>query len=406
MVDKVQPGAWRSVFAKSWQEKRAALESSSLLRRHRTLESEQAVNAIIDGREMLNFSSNDYLGLAASSLLKEAAIDAVNQFGVGSGASHLVVGHHRLHEELCERVARFTRRDKALIFSSGYMANLAAISAVISKGDLVLQDKLNHASLIDGGLLSGARFQRYLHNDVQSLDRYLSRLGSDDKKSLVVTDGVFSMDGDTASLSELSEACQRHQSLLMVDDAHGIGVQGDEGRGSVIASGLTQESVPILVGTFGKAVGTSGAFVAGPTDLIDHLLQVARPYIYTTAIPPAIAAATITSLNFIEQADEERTHLRQLIEIFRTEAAQLGLSLLDSESPIQPIIIGASDQALALSQFLEARGILVGAIRPPTVPPKTARLRVTLSAAHAKSDVAKLIECLSEAKQHGLFERE
>jgi len=361
---------------------------------------------------MLAFCSNDYLGLANHPDIKQAAIDAIEQHGVGSGASHLVVGHHQEHDLLEAELAKFTQRDRALVFSSGYMANLALVSTLVGKGDAVLEDKLNHASLIDGGLLSGARFQRYLHNDLSSLERYLSRFSSDTNsvnKQLVVTDGVFSMDGDVAELDGLSKLCKQHDALLMVDDAHGLGVMGLQGRGSLfdhnkLESPLSQDDVPVLMGTFGKAFGTTGAFVAGSNELIEYLIQMARPYTYTTAIPPAMAAATRKSLEIVKVADQQRAHLSGLIFYFRKGVEDLGLQLMPSTTPIQPILIGDSQQAVALSQFLAKEGVLVTAIRPPTVPAGTARLRVTLSASHQFTHIDKLIDALKKAILAGVIE--
>ena len=393
-----------SIFKRQWLEGLQAKKEAGLWRQHRTLNSPQGVNLNVDGRLLLGFCSNDYLGLANHHEVKHAAIDAINAAGVGSGASHLVVGHHREHQLLEEELAEFTQRDRALVFSSGYMANLAIVSTLVGKSDVVLEDKLNHASLIDGGLLSGARFQRYLHNDSVSLERYLQRFTqkeqacAEDRKQLVVTDGVFSMDGDVANLTDISRLTQQYDACLMVDDAHGLGVLGAEGRGCVAEEGLSQEDVPVLMGTFGKAFGTSGAFVAGSHELIEYLIQMARPYIYTTAMPPAIAAATRASLRLVQRADEQRAHLKQLIYQFRQGADQLGFKLMPSHTAIQPIMIGDTRKALALSQYLEDEGVLVTAIRPPTVPDNTARLRVTLSANHCADNIDELLNALAKAK--------
>ncbi len=395
-----------SIFEDLWKQEIEARKANSLLRSHRLLSSPQQTEPLVDGCKLLSFCSNDYLGFANHPEIKKAAKASIGLNGVGSGASHLVVGHHTEHEALERELAEFTGRDKALVFSSGYLANLALVSTLVGKEDIVLQDRLNHASLIDGGLLSGARFQRYLHNDVGSLTNYLGkyskRPSSEQAKAMVVTDGVFSMDGDFAPLDPISQVCTEHDALLMVDDAHGIGVLGQQGRGSCDAFNLSQQEVPVLVGTFGKAFGTSGAFVAGSELLIDYLIQAARPYIYTTAMPPAIAAATRVSLNLIKEADKERSQLSALINYFRLEAKSLGYRLLESESPIQALIIGSTESALLLSDFLLQQGVLVTAIRPPTVPSNTARLRVTLSAAHDISQVEKLLDALSMAMDLGI----
>jgi len=400
-----------SVFEQQWLEALEAKKAAGLWRHHRLLTSPQGVNVCVDGRQMLAFCSNDYLGLANHKEVKQAALDAIQTAGVGSGASHLVIGHHQEHDLLESELATFTNRDRALIFSSGYMANLAVISTLLNKSDLVLEDKLNHASLIDGGLLSGARFQRYLHNDINSLSNYLQKFSKNAKsigenkpesKTLVVTDGVFSMDGDVANLVDMVDICKQQNALLMVDDAHGMGVLGPGGRGCVAELGLSQTDVPVLVGTFGKAFGTSGAFVAGSETFIEYLIQCARPYIYTTAMPPSIVAATRKSLQLIQTADQERAHLSSMIHYFREKVVSLGYQLMDSSTPIQPILIGSSESAVALSDFLAKEGVLVTAIRPPTVPDKTARLRVTFSAAHTKDNVDQLLVALAKAKHSGV----
>ena len=368
------------------------------------MQSPQGVHIQVDNKSCLAFCSNDYLGLANHPAIKRAAIESIRQDGFGSGASHMVIGHHRQHSLLEQELAVFTGRDRALVFSSGYMANLALVSTLVGKSDVVLHDRLNHASLLDGGLLSGARFQRYQHNDMSSLRSYLHKFAQDPKvqKILVVTDGVFSMDGDLACLDQMSQLCAEYDALLMVDDAHGFGVLGEEGRGTVSHFGLSQAEVPVLIGTFGKAFGSAGAFVAGSEQLIDYLLQNARPYIYTTAMPPSTAAATRESLNILKVSNAAREHLSNLLSYFKQEMKLLcsvpGIcSLLPSETPIQPIVIGDSFKALEISQRLSDQGILVGAIRPPTVPEQTSRLRVTFSAEHGFADVDRLIAALKIA---------
>tara|TARA_R110002167_G_scaffold192576_12_gene395108 strand:- start:214 stop:1410 length:1197 start_codon:yes stop_codon:yes gene_type:complete len=392
-------------FQEAWRKSLEQRTVSGLIRKHQILESAQGVDIQVDGKPFLGFSSNDYLGLASHPDISEAAIKSIEAYGFGSGASHLVIGHHLEHEQLEQELAEFTGRDRAMVFSSGYMANMALVSALVAKSDLVLQDKLNHASLLDGGLLSGARFQRFLHNDMSSLQGYLSKFTQDPKidKTLIVTDGVFSMDGDVACLTEMAKLSDDYDALLMVDDAHGLGVLGEEGKGTLAAQGLSQDDVPVLMGTFGKAFGTSGAFVAGSEQLIEFLAQVARPYIYTTAMPPSIAAATRKSLQLIKAADSSREHLQALITYFREKVSTLGYSLMPSETPIQPVVIGSSFQTMALAEFLKDKGILVGAIRPPTVPDKTARLRITLSAAHKFEHIDRLAEALAEALKQGVI---
>ena len=367
-----------------------------LYRQRRTLESAQGPEVRVDGRPYLAFCSNDYLGLANHPEVVRAFQQAANDYGVGGGASHLVNGHSRLHQQLEEALAEFTGRPRALLFSTGYMANIGAVNALIGKGDAVFEDRLNHASLLDAGLLSGARFQRYRHNDAASLADRLARTTGERK--LVVTDGVFSMDGDCADLPALCAAAQPQGAWVMVDDAHGFGCLGDCGGGCVEALGLTLAQVPVLVGTLGKAFGTSGAFVAGSEALIETLIQFARPYIYTTAMPPAVAAATLASLRLIINGQARREQLARLIARFRRGASELGFELMDSATPIQPIRVGESDRALALSQALEQQGIFVSAIRPPTVPEGGARLRVTLSAAHSDAQVDQLLDALNRTR--------
>lgn len=397
-----------AIFQQEWQRILSARKQAGLIRTHLKLESPQGVHIKVDGQSYLAFCSNDYLGLANHPEIAHAAISSIQANGVGSGASHLVIGHHEEHEKLEAALAEFTGRDRALVFSSGYMANMALVSALVGRSDLVLQDKLNHASLLDGGLLSAARFQRYLHNDLNSLSSYLEKFSNDTKieKKLIVTDGVFSMDGDIAPLKEMTKIAQHHDALLMVDDAHGFGVLGDQGKGSLNVWGLGQEDVQVLMGTFGKAFGTTGAFVAGSSLLIEYLAQVARPYIYTTAMPPSMASATLKSLDLIKRADRERTHLKQLIAYFKNGVSRLGYLLMNSSTPIQPIVIGSSEQTMTLAGFLKQHGILVGAIRPPTVPDKTARLRVTLSAAHTLEDIDRIIDVLELAIKQGVIESE
>lgn len=367
--------------------------ADSLYRSRRQLETPQGCCVVVDGKRYLNFSSNDYLGMAAHPELIEAFKTAANDVGVGSGASHLVNGHHRYHHQLEDALAEFTGRDRALLFSTGYMANMGTINALVGRGDLVLQDRLNHASLLDGGLLSGAKFQRFQHGDCGHLKRQLDASNADRK--LVVVDGIFSMDGDCAPLVDLSHTCQNKSAWLMVDDAHGLGVMGNSGAGVTEHFGLSQAQAPILMATLGKAVGTFGAFVAGSNTLIESLIQFARPYIYTTAMPPAVAAASIKSLQLIQRESWRRENLHQLIDYFVSCADGQGIELMPSRSAIQPVVIGDDQKTLSVARKLQERGFLVGAIRPPTVPAGSARLRITLSADHKKEDIDQLIETLS-----------
>ena len=372
----------------------AERRAAHLYRQRPLLESPQGVRVTVDGQPLLAFCSNDYLGLANHPQVIEAFAQGARQWGVGGGASHLVVGHSQPHHQLEEALAEFTGRPRALLMSSGYMANIGAVTALVGKGDTVLQDRLNHASLLDAGLLSGARFSRYLHNDPASL---ASRLAKATGNTLVVTDGVFSMDGDLADLPALCAAAREQDAWVMVDDAHGFGCLGKNGGGIVEHFGLGVEEVPVLIGTLGKGFGTAGAFIAGSEALIETLIQFARPYIYTTSQPPAVACATLASLRLIRDEHWRRDHLQKLIALFRAGVQELGLELMDSPSPIQPIVVGSSVRALALSAALREQGILVTAIRPPTVPQGTARLRVTLSAEHSEDDVAQLVTALSRA---------
>lgn len=371
----------------------AERRAADLYRQRPLLESPQGPQVVVDGQPLLAFCSNDYLGLANHPEVIKAWRDGADRWGVGGGASHLVIGHSTPHHEVEEALAELTGRPRALLFSTGYMANLGAITALVGQGDTVLQDRLNHASLLDGGLLSGARFSRYLHNDPASL---ASRLDKATGNTLVVTDGVFSMDGDCADLQALAKVARERGAWLMVDDAHGLGTLGAKGGGLVEHCGLGVEDVPVLIGTLGKACGTSGAFVAGSEELIEALVQFARPYIYTTSQPPALACATLKALDLLRREHWRREHLAALIRQFRTGAEQIGLTLMDSHTAIQPILIGDAGRALALSHLLRERGLLVTAIRPPTVPAGSARLRVTLSAAHSEAQVQLLLNALAE----------
>ncbi len=346
----------------------------------------------VDGKSLINFCSNDYLGLAGHPDIAAALKAGVDQYGTGSGASHLISGHSTAHQHLEEQLAAFTGRPRALLFSTGYMANLGVINALVNRHDLVLEDQLNHASLLDGGHLSRADYKRYKHNNMQQLDYLLEQ--STASRKLIVTDGVFSMDGDLAPLQEMSTVAAQHSGWLMVDDAHGVGVLGATGAGIVEQQGLTVEQVPILMGTLGKSFGTFGAFVAGSEALIETLIQFARTYIYTTALPPAIAAASSASLQLVRREHWRREHLQQLIQRFRDGAQQLGLQLMDSQTPIQPLLINNDQLVMEVNQQLRSRGFMVGAIRPPTVPAGSGRLRITLSASHSNQQIDQLLDAL------------
>ncbi|MFG0630742.1 8-amino-7-oxononanoate synthase [Pseudomonas sp. xss_2] len=371
----------------------AERRAADLYRQRPLLQSPQGPEVVVDGQPLLAFCNNDYLGLANHPEVIAAWRAGAERWGVGGGASHLVIGHSTPHHQLEEALAELTGRPRALLFSTGYMANLGAITALVGQGDTILQDRLNHASLLDGGLLSGARFNRYLHNDPDSLAKRLDKATG---STLVVTDGVFSMDGDLADLPALAETARARGAWLMVDDAHGLGTLGATGAGIVEHFGLGLDDVPVLIGTLGKACGTAGAFVAGSEELVEALVQFARPYIYTTSQPPALACATLKSLELLRRESWRREHLAALIRQFRQGAEQIGLQLMDSPTPIQPILIGDSARALRLSRMLRERGLLVTAIRPPTVPAGSARLRVTLSAAHSEAQVQLLLNALAE----------
>lgn len=375
----------------------ASLRRHNLYRRRRVVEGAQGREIDIGGRRLLNFCSNDYLGLAADPRLRESLCAATRRWGVGAGASHLVCGHTAAHQQLEEALADFTGRPRALLFGSGYAANMGAIGALAGSRDRIYQDRLNHASLLDGGWLSGAGCHWYAHADAADLERQLAAAGEAGGQALVASDGAFSMDGDLCPLDDLVHATRQHGAWLMIDDAHGFGVHGRGGRGLVDAEHYGTAEVPVLVGTLGKAFGTAGAFVAGDEGLIELLIQRARHYIYTTAQPAALAAATLTSLRIAEAEEWRRERLRELVARFHAGLAGLGLPVPAARLPIQPIVIGDPGRTLALSAALEEAGLMVTAIRPPTVPVGTSRLRVTFTAAHEPADVDRLIEALTSA---------
>lgn len=350
----------------------------------------------VDGRELLNFCSNDYLGLANDPRIAEAYKAGIDRWGTGTGASHLVCGHTAAHHELEEALADFTGRERALLFSSGYSANVGTVNALVSRGDAIFEDRLNHASLLDGGWISRAEFSWYAHADAGDLRRRLEALDEDRQRRLIVTDGTFSMDGDLCPIEDLVALAGRFDAWLMVDDAHGFGVHGTGGRGLVDPARFGTGDVPVLMATLGKAVGTFGAFVAGDETLIEYLVQRARNYIYTTAMPSSVAVATRKSLEIVAAEEWRRERLGELIGRFRSGAEQLGLSVAPSATPIQPVLIGDSGRALAASSALEERGLLITAIRPPTVPQGSARLRITFTAAHEPSDVDRLLQALAD----------
>ena len=373
------------------------IERQHLRRRRATVEAYpdrgSHTRVIVDGRALVDFSSNDYLGLAAHPALAAAMAECAGRCGAGSGASHLISGHGHEHAALEEELAAFTGRPRALLFSTGYMANLGVVTALAGRGESVLLDRLSHASLIDAGLLSGARFRRYPHCDATAARRLLAE--ATPQTAVLATDGVFSMDGDIAPLAALSEAAAAHAAWLIVDDAHGIGVLGANGRGAVELAGLDTGHVPVLVGTLGKAFGSFGAFVAGSDDLIELLIQRARSYVYTTALPQPVAAATRAALRIAGGETWRRERVLALTARFRTAAREAGVPLADSVTPIQPVPLGSAQAALAAQRELRAAGFWVIAIRSPTVPAGAERLRITLTAGHQEHHVDALVEALS-----------
>jgi 8-amino-7-oxononanoate synthase len=368
-------------------------------RKRRITKSPQQVEMTIDDRKVISFCSNDYLGLANHPDIKQAMIDGIKTYGVGSGSAHLVNGHSLAHHQLEEELAAFCGYPRAILFSTGYMANLGLCQALLDRGDYVFEDRLNHASLIDGGRLSGARLQRYLHNDISSLKTKLEKLTTDSTR-LVLTDGVFSMDGDIAELPALSKLSKKHNSWLMVDDAHGFGVLGKTGKGSLQYFGLGHTDIPVYMATLGKAMGTAGAFIAGSDELVETIIQRARSYIYTTAMPAAIAEATRCSLHILQTEPEHLQNLNDNIRYFRICCNETGITIEDSQTAIQPLIIGDDATTVSVSEKLFENGLLVTAIRPPTIPEGTSRLRITLSAKHRREHVDRLIELLGQLINH------
>ena len=378
-----------------------ALRERALLRRRKVASAACQPQTVVDGRPVLAFCSNDYLGLAANSQIAEALAAAALRYGVGSGASHLISGHHQLHETLEGELARFTGLERTLSFSTGYMANLALVTSLVSRGDAVFSDTLNHASLIDACRLSRAEIHRYPHCDLEALAAQLAQ--SKAARKLIVTDAVYSMDGDIAPLPQLLELSEHHDALLVVDDAHGFGVLGTSGRGSLSHFGLVSpvSNAPSRIAymaTLGKAAGVSGAFIGGSAGLIEWLVQKGRSYIFTTAAPPAIAAAQSKALELIEHDQQRRDHLMDLIARFRSRLQLQRWSLIESQTPIQPLVIGENDETVQVADRLMDEGLWVPAIRPPTVPVGTARLRITFSAAHSHAHVDRLVDALQRAE--------
>lgn len=385
------------LFLQRQRRLRMALEqrrTRHLYRSPSTRAGPQGPQTILDGRPVLAFCSNDYLGLAAHPTVVEALKRGAERYGVGSGAAHLVCGHTPAHSALEVELAEFMGAERALLFSTGYMANLGVVTTLAGSGELVVEDRLNHASLVDGARLGDARLRRYRHRDLGHATRLLD--GSAGSCALLATDGVFSMDGDTAPLEGLQRAAARHGAWMLVDDAHGIGVLGPGGRGTLEEAGLAPRSNLVVMGTLGKALGTAGAFVAGDGLLIETLIQEARTYIYTTAPPPALAEATRVSLRLLQREDWRRERLTDLIAYFRAQARACALPVLPSASAIQPLMVGDASMALRISEALLGQGIWVTAIRPPTVPPGQARLRVTLCATHTRQHLDRLLDALEQ----------
>ncbi|TCJ18167.1 8-amino-7-oxononanoate synthase [Parasulfuritortus cantonensis] len=373
----------------------AELDRLGLRRRRRVLDGPQGSRVRIDGRDYLSFASNDYLGLAGHPALAEAARAAAAEVGTGAGAAHLVTGHHALHDRLEHELAGFVGLPAGLLFATGYMANLGVVGALVDRHGAVFADKLNHASLVDAARLSRADHQRYRHNDLDHLEQLLRASTAQDK--LIACDAVFSMDGDLAPVPELLALAQRYDAWLYLDDAHGFGVLGAGGRGILEHYGITRPDARLIyLATLGKAAGVSGACVAGSADLIEWLVNKARTYVYTTATPPMLAAAASASLALIAGEPARRRHLARLIARLKAGAAGLPWSLLPSETAIQPLLVGGNREALRLADGLAERAILCPAIRPPTVPEGTARLRISLSAGHDEADVDRLVAALAE----------
>jgi 8-amino-7-oxononanoate synthase len=371
-------------------------QAESLYRQRPLVLSPQTVEMQINGLPMLNFCSNDYLGLASDARIK-AAVCADDSAGWGSGAAHLVTGHHLHHHLLEDELADWLGVERVLLFSTGYMANLAVQQTLMQKDDVIIGDKLNHASLIDGALASDAEFKRYPHLDYVGLEKRLRQANkTGEQATLIVSDSVFSMDGDLADLPTLQRLAHNQQAWLFIDDAHGLGVLGKQGRGAFDHFNLKINADNVLVGTFGKAFGTSGAFVAGSNVLIESLIQFARPFIYTTAMSPMNALATRTALKLLRDGEDLREKLHANIQQFREGALALGLDLMPSPSAIQPILLGDSARAVVWSEALKNQGFWVAAIRPPTVPQNQARLRITLSAAHRRDQIEALLNALQK----------
>jgi len=370
-------------------------KANGLLRQRRLLDSPQAEHIVANQKPYLSFCSNDYLGLANRPELIAVMQKAAGDSGVGSGASNLITGHHRYHDTLEKQLASFVEMPAALLFSTGYMANIGVLGALTGRGDAIFADKLNHACLNDGGYFSYADFHRYPHNDVAALEKLLK--ASTAKHKLIAADAVFSMDGDIAPIPEYLALCEKYDAYLYLDDAHGFGVLGAHGQGSLHHFKIKSPRI-IVMATLGKAAGVAGAFVAGEQVVIDYLIQKAKSYVYSTPAPPALSATLSASVHLIEQGDDLRANLFALIAYLKANLKLKKWKLLESDTAIQPLVIGGNEESLAVSEYLQAQGILVPAIRPPTVPAGTARLRISLSAAHTLDDVKQLVAAIHQAE--------
>ena len=388
---------WRNQL----QQQHEKRKSDSLWRSLQTVDSPPDREIQIGDDKLLNFCSNNYLSLANHPAMIEAATAAAARYGTSASASHLIAGHNTLHNNLETKIAEFTGAEKAILFSTGYMANLAVPDTFLGRNDLLVQDRLNHASIIDGGRITNAKVRRYEHNDVDAANRILSTAVNQQQlqanRKLLITDGVFSMDGDVAPIAQLHAVCQRHDAVLMVDDAHGLGVIGNGGKGSLETCGISPRGNILLLGTLSKACGSFGAFVAGDAVYIDTLIQHARPYIYTTALPSPVVAASIKAFELMQTESWRREKLNANVEYFRSQAKRANINLASSSTPIQPVIIGDNQTTLRISQQLFQKGLMVVAIRPPTVAVGEARLRITLMTDHTEEDIDRLIDCLGSS---------
>lgn len=369
---------------------------AGLQRKRRLLQSPQDAHLLADDQRLLSFASNDYLGLANHPDLILALQKGATEAGVGGGASHLITGHHEFHHAAEQALAGFVGLPAGLLFSTGYMANMGVVATLLGRHDAIFADKLNHASLNDAAVLSRAEFHRYAHQDLAQLEKMLATSAA--PRKLVVVDAVFSMDGDIAPVPELLALCEQYDAHMLLDDAHGFGVLGSQGRGILSHFNIASPRI-IYMATLGKAAGVAGAFVAGDETIVQYLIQSAKTYIYTTASPPALAAALVAAVDVMQKDEVRHQHLRELIAYFKENLSLKKWHLMPSDTAIQPIVVGSNEATMGLSQYLLTRGILVPAIRPPTVPKNTARLRISLSAAHRLDDVKLLIEHLHQAEQ-------